>query len=100
MQFLTPRFAAMRDGPKVDAILPAMTQPLLIVGGSRDELTPLALGRQMHALDPKSELDIVEGCGHLAPNFCAARVAPAVADFLKSDPPPEGGIRTLANMLR
>ncbi len=82
----------------VDAYLPTLPEPLLIVWGSVDKLTPLELGQQMHALDPHSELDIVEGCGHLAPELCAARVAPAVADFLKSDPAPEGGVRTLANM--
>jgi pimeloyl-ACP methyl ester carboxylesterase len=84
----------------VDAILPTLPEPLLIVWGDRDQLTPLALGEQMHALDPHSELDVVEGCGHLAPGLCAARVAPAVADFLKSNPAPEGGVRTLANMGR
>ena len=91
---------AMRAGPTVDAWLPTLPEPLLIVWGSTDQLTPLELGRQMHALDPRSELDIVEGCGHLGPALCAARVAPAVADFLKSEPPPEGGVRTLANMAR
>ena len=91
---------SMRAGPTVDGFLPTLTEPLLIVWGSTDQLTPLALGRQMHAMVPRSELDIVEGCGHLAASLCAARVAPAVADFLKSDPPPEGGVRTLANMRR
>lgn len=85
---------------KADDLLPALPEPLLIVWGSTDGLLPLALGRQMHALDPRSELDIVEGCGHLAPSLCVARVAPAVADFLKSNPPPEGGVRTLANMAK
>ncbi len=83
-----------------DAFLPTLPEPLLIVWGDKDALTPLALGQQMHQLDPHSELDIVEGCGHLAPSLCAARVAPAVADFLKSNPAPEGGVRTLADMGR
>ena len=82
----------------VDSFLPTLQEPLLIVWGSRDQLTPLDLGYQMHTLDPHSELDVVEGCGHLAPALCAARVAPAVADYLKSSPAPEGGVRTLANM--
>ena len=82
----------------VDSFLPTLPEPLLIVWGGRDELTPLSSGEEMHALDPHSELDIVEGCGHLAPSLCAARVAPAVADFLNSNPAPEGGVRTLANM--
>lgn len=84
----------------VDSFLPTMQQPLLIVWGSTDGLIPLSMGRQMHALAPHSELDIAEGCGHLAASLCASRVAPAVADFLKSNPPPEGGVRTLANMAR
>lgn len=84
----------------VDSFLPTLPEPLLIVWGSRDHLTPLDLGYQMHALDPHSELDVVEGCGHLAPSLCAARVAPAVADFLKTNPAPEGSVRTLANMAK
>ncbi len=84
----------------VDDFLPVMPEPLLIVWGSTDGLIPLSMGQAMHALNPHSELDIAEGCGHLAPSLCAARVAPAVADFLKSNPPPEGGVRTLANMAR
>ncbi len=92
--------ASMRAGPTLEAVLPTLPEPLLIVWGGTDKLIPLAVGAQMHALDPRSELDIVEGCGHMAPLLCAARVAPAVADFLKSNPPPEGGMRTLANMQR
>ena len=82
----------------VDSFLPTLPEPLLIVWGSRDELTPLSSGEEMQALDPHSELDIAEGCGHLAASLCAARVAPAVADFLNSNPAPAGGVRTLANM--
>jgi pimeloyl-ACP methyl ester carboxylesterase len=78
--------------------LSTLTEPLLIVWGSDDELLPLSYGRQMHGLDPRSELDIVEGCGHLAPKTCSSRVAAATADFLKSNPAPEGGVRTLAAM--
>ena len=92
--------AAMRAAPTLEGVLPTLPEPLLIVWGSGDRLIPLAVGQQMHALAPRSELDIVEGCGHLAPSFCAARVAPAVADFLKSNPAPAGSVRTLANMHR
>ena len=93
--------AAMVAGKEfVDSDLQTLPEPLLMIWGSTDKLLPLALGRLMHVLDSKSELDIVEGCGHLAPGLCAARVAPAVADFLKSEPPPQGGVRTLANMRR
>ncbi len=92
--------AAMRSTQTLEKVLPTLPEPLLIVWGSTDRLIPLKIGQQMHALDPRSELDIVEGCGHLEPSLCAARVAPAVADFLKSTPAPGGSVRTLANMHR
>jgi pimeloyl-ACP methyl ester carboxylesterase len=76
--------------------LGGLKQPLLIVWGSDDALIPLAVGQQMHALDPQSELDVVVGCGHLAPGTCPGRVAKATVDFLKADVAPSGGVRTLA----
>ena len=82
----------------LDARLSGLTNPLLILWGSDDKLLPLEIGQKMHSLDPHSELDIVEGCGHLAPRTCSARVAAATADFLKSNPVPEGGVRTLTAM--
>ena len=82
----------------VDASLPLLPEPLLIVWGSDDLLVPLAVGEKIHALDPRSELDIVQGCGHLAPKTCPARVAQATADFLKANPAPSGDVRTLTKM--
>ena len=82
----------------LDSRLGGLSEPLLILWGSEDRLLPVALGERMHALDPKSELDILEGCGHLAPKVCSSRAAAATADFLKSNPAPSGGVRTLANM--
>jgi pimeloyl-ACP methyl ester carboxylesterase len=82
----------------VDAQMPGLTEPLLIVWGSDDRLVPLSVGERFHALDPRSELDIVEGCGHLAPKTCPARVAQATADFLKAQPVPSGQVRTLTRM--
>jgi pimeloyl-ACP methyl ester carboxylesterase len=91
--------ASMQTGNDLlDRRLSGLRQPLLIVWGSDDALIPLAAGQQMHALDPQSELDVVEGCGHLAPAECSGRVATATADFLTSNPAPAGGVRTLARM--
>ena len=58
-----------------NASLPSLTEPLLIVWGADDHLIPLSVGQQMHQLVPSSELDILAGCGHLAPNRCSARAA-------------------------
>jgi pimeloyl-ACP methyl ester carboxylesterase len=75
--------------------LSSFTPPLLIVWGSEDHLIPLSVADQMHALDPRSELDVVEGCGHLAPGLCSARVAAATVAFLQANRAPSGGTRTL-----
>jgi len=82
----------------LDLRMARMTEPLLIVWGREDDLIPLEVGQLMHQLDPRSELDVVEGCGHLAPKTCPARVAAATADFLKAQPAPEGLTGTLTNM--
>jgi pimeloyl-ACP methyl ester carboxylesterase len=82
----------------VDDQLSGLAEPLLIVWGGTDELIPLEVGQKMHSLDPRSELDVIEGCGHLAPKTCPGRVAAATADFLKAQPAPEGLTRTLTNM--
>jgi len=91
--------AAMQTGKDaLDTRLAGMTEPLLIVWGSLDRLIPLSAGETMHGLVPKSELDVVEGCGHLGPRVCSGREAAATADFLKANPAPAGLVRTLTNM--
>ncbi len=37
----------------------------------------------MHKLVLQSELDVIPGCGHLAPGQCAPQIAPKVLGFLK-----------------
>ena len=66
-----------------DLILPELKMPVLIVWGELDHIMPLAQGRKMHALVPQSQLEVVEGCGHLAPVQCADRIGPQVQAFLK-----------------
>jgi pimeloyl-ACP methyl ester carboxylesterase len=79
----------------VDDRMSGFTEPLLIVWGSEDQLIPLSVAQRMHALDPRSELDVAEGCGHLAPALCSTRVAAATAAFLKANPALSGGERML-----
>ena len=91
--------AAMQTGDDLlDDRLDSLTEPLLIVWGSDDALLPLSVGQRMHALAPQSELEVVEGCGHLAPRTCPSRVAEATADFLKANPVPTGGMHISTKM--
>lgn len=67
-----------------DALLPQLKMPVLIVWGEKDQITPLREGEKIHQLIPQSQMHLVDGCGHLAPNECAAQIGPAVVRFLKS----------------
>jgi pimeloyl-ACP methyl ester carboxylesterase len=66
-----------------DSLLPELKMPVLIVWGAEDKITPLSLGETIHRLVPQSDLEVVPGCGHLAPGQCAAQIAPKVIEFLK-----------------
>ena len=57
----------------LDFRLHKISQPMLIVWGAQDELIPLSVGETIHESVPQSVLDVIEGCGHLAP--CGVRGA-------------------------
>src|SRR6185503_1738862 len=66
-----------------DALLPQLKMRVLIVWGELDQITPLSEGKNIHKLIPQSQMDVVAGCGHLAPNECAKVIGPEVIRFLK-----------------
>ena len=66
-----------------DALLPTLKMPVLLVWGDVDQITPLSQGQKMHQLIPQSEMNIIAGCGHLAPNECAGQIGPRMISFLK-----------------
>jgi pimeloyl-ACP methyl ester carboxylesterase len=78
----------------MDFQLYRISQPMLIVWGAQDDLIPLAAGEKIHREVPQSVLDVVDGCGHLAPAECAGPVIAGTVDFLKAEPPIKGGEKT------
>jgi pimeloyl-ACP methyl ester carboxylesterase len=66
-----------------DALLPQLKMPILIVWDAEDRITPLSLGEKMHQLAPQSQLEIISGCGHMAPVLCAPQIGPRVVEFVK-----------------
>lgn len=66
-----------------DGLLPNLKMPVLIVWGDVDHITPLSEGQKMHQLIPQSQINVIPGCGHLAPNECAAQIGPGIVSFLK-----------------
>jgi pimeloyl-ACP methyl ester carboxylesterase len=66
----------------LDNKLAQLKMPVLIVWGKEDQLTPLSLAYTLHAGVPNSTLDVIDGCGHLAPGLCAHQIAPKLLTFL------------------
>jgi pimeloyl-ACP methyl ester carboxylesterase len=66
-----------------DKLLPLFKMPVLIEWGEGDRITPVAEAETIHRLIPQSQLDVIPGCGHLAPLECTVQMAPKVVDFLK-----------------
>jgi pimeloyl-ACP methyl ester carboxylesterase len=80
-----------------DSTLPALRMPVLLLWGDQDHITPLSEGRAIHKLIPQSQLESAPGCGHLAPEQCAAQFGPAMVNFLRAEPAPSGGEVMLSN---
>ncbi len=74
----------------LDGQLGALKMPMLIVWGKQDHLIPVSVAEDIHHQVPQSELEIFDGCGHLAPNLCAGRVGPVVRGFLDESAPIAG----------
>jgi pimeloyl-ACP methyl ester carboxylesterase len=78
----------------LDFRLNNMQPPTLIVWGAQDTLIPLSIGETIHQDIPHSVLNVMEGCGHLAPATCAKPVVRSTVDFLRAEPPMQGGEKT------
>jgi pimeloyl-ACP methyl ester carboxylesterase len=78
----------------MDFQLYKISQPMLIVWGAQDVLIPLSAGEAIHQKVPQSVLNVMDGCGHLAPAECARPVIESTVEFLRSQPPMRGGERT------
>jgi pimeloyl-ACP methyl ester carboxylesterase len=48
-------------------ILPHVVIPTAVIVGQEDQMTPVALSQEIHALIPGSIFHIIPGCGHLPP---------------------------------
>jgi pimeloyl-ACP methyl ester carboxylesterase len=87
--------SAMTNGRDLlDFRLHQISQPMLIVWGAQDELIPLSVGETIHKSVPQSVLDIIAGCGHLAPAECSRPVIEGTVEFLRAEPPMRGGEKT------
>jgi pimeloyl-ACP methyl ester carboxylesterase len=74
----------------LDNRLGALKMPMLIVWGQQDHLIPVSVGEQIHRDVPQSEMEVFVGCGHLAAEQCAGRLAPVVNGFIDEPMPIPG----------
>lgn len=83
---------SMLNGRDVtNRLLPALKMPVFIGWGEKDDCISVHQAEQMHRLIPHSELQVIPGCGHLAPLDCARRLGPKAVAFLKNSiHPPQG----------
>ncbi len=65
-----------------DSLLPQLKMPVLIEWGAVDRVTPLSQGEKMHRLILQSELEVVPGCGHMAPVDCSRQMGPKLVEFV------------------
>jgi len=84
----------------LDARIGSIAQPTLIVWGAEDRLIPISVGEAMHREIPNSVFEGVAGCGHLAPSQCPRPVLEGTIQFLKAQPPMQGGEQMLAGDAR
>ncbi|MCL7714665.1 alpha/beta fold hydrolase [Stenotrophomonas mori] len=63
-------------------VLAGYRDPLLIVCGANDRITPPAVSEEMHALVPQSRLVVIPACGHLAPMEKPEAVSAALRGWL------------------
>lgn len=68
----------------MDQHLQELTMPVLIIWGKQDLITPIALADRLHRGIPRSDLYVVDACGHLAPVACADQVLPQMEKFLQN----------------
>jgi poly(3-hydroxyoctanoate) depolymerase len=59
-----------------------ISQPVMLLWGDEDPISPLAVGEKLLELLPNSELDVVNGGGHDLANAHARVLAPLVDEFL------------------
>ena len=69
-------------GDDVARYAPQITVPVLLVGGDRDDITPVAVQHRLAALFPDARLVMIDGVGHLIHYEAPDQAARAVQAFL------------------
>lgn len=90
---------ALLARPDASALLPTIACPTLVLVGREDGWAAPAQHEEMAALIPKSELVIIEDCGHMAPMECPDAVAGALLAWMRMPTNDSVGTRVTTNKL-
>ena len=90
---------ALLARPDASALLPTIACPTLVLVGREDSWAAPAQHEEMAALIPKSELVIIEDCGHMAPMECPDAVAGALLAWMRMPSNDSVGTRATTNKL-
>ncbi len=71
------------EGP-IEAEIPQIQQPTLIIWGNQDELIPVEAGRKLNALIKQSRLVILNKCGHVPQEEMPQSVIAEITSFMSS----------------
>ena len=91
-QRLYPIFPAsllVRDPFNTLAIAPEISEPVLVIHGTNDDLVPFRMGERLVHAFPDAKLRRIEGRGH-ENIFDDPRVIDAIVDFARANQAPEG----------
>lgn len=73
---------AMANRPDSTNTLDLINRPTLIIVGDEDKITPPAVAEEMHAAIAGSELEVIEGAGHMTPVEQPQRFVAVLQQFL------------------
>lgn len=68
----------------IEALLPTITVPTLVVWGERDPFFPVAEAERLTGAIRGAELRVLEGCGHFIPEERPAELAAALAEHVRA----------------
>jgi pimeloyl-ACP methyl ester carboxylesterase len=72
-------------GDDISSYAAQVNVPVLLVGGDRDDITPVSVHRRLVSLFPVAELVMIAGVGHLIHYETPDQAARAIGDFLTHD---------------
>ena len=80
--FLTEQRALLRELGELEAALPSVRVPVLVLADPRDAIVPFETARRLVRALPDARLQLVEGAGHHLPRRASQAVADAIVAAL------------------